>query len=32
MVAACAMTLPRHVPAGWQNGSGNANVAISSVR
>jgi len=32
VVAACAMSLPRHVPASWQSGSGNASVAISSVR
>jgi hypothetical protein len=30
MVAACAMSLPRHVPASWNNG--NANVAVSSIR
>lgn len=32
MVAACAMTLPRHVPASWNSGSAGANVAISSIR
>jgi hypothetical protein len=32
MVAACAMTLPRHVPASWNAGNANTNVAISSLR
>ncbi|MEP7069304.1 MAG: hypothetical protein ABI789_08690 [Usitatibacter sp.] len=32
MVAACAMTLPRHVPASWNGGAGGANVAVSSLR
>jgi hypothetical protein len=32
MVAACAMSLPRHVPASWNAGGGNSSVAISSGR
>jgi hypothetical protein len=32
MVAACAMTLPRHVPASWNNASAGTNVAITSFR
>jgi len=36
MVAACAMSLPRHVPASWNVGpgasSGASNIAISSLR
>jgi len=32
MVAACAMSLPRHVPASWNVGIGSANVAVSSIR
>ena len=32
MVAACAMSLPRHVPASWNVGFGTTQVAISSLR
>ena len=32
MVAACAMSLPRHVPASWNAGLGAPNVATSSLR
>jgi hypothetical protein len=32
MVAAAAMSLPKHVPASWNVGFGNTNVAISSLR
>lgn len=32
MVAACAMSLPRHVPASWNVGLGTTHVAISSLR
>jgi hypothetical protein len=32
MVAACAMSLPRHVPASWNGGGSGANVAISTAR
>ena len=36
MVAACAMSLPRHVPASWNVGlsasNGASNIAISSLR
>jgi hypothetical protein len=32
MVAACAMTLPRLVPASWTGGDSGASVAISSIR
>lgn len=32
MVAACAMTLPRHVPASWNVGFGPPSVAIQSIR
>ena len=32
MVAACAMTLPRHVPASWNVGLGTTQVAVSSLR
>jgi hypothetical protein len=32
MVAACAMTLPRHVPASWNVGIGSNNVTVSSLR
>ncbi len=32
MVAACAMSLPRHVPASWTSGASGTNVAISSIR
>src|SRR5260221_6867931 len=36
MVAACAMSLPRHVPASWDVGvhasDGASNIAISSLR
>jgi hypothetical protein len=32
MVAACAMSLPRHVPASWNGGPGTSHVAISSLR
>lgn len=32
MVAAAAMSLPKHVPASWNVGLGNTNVAISSFR
>ena len=32
MVAACAMSLPRHVPDSWSAGLGTTNVAVSSLR
>jgi len=32
MVAAAAMSLPRHVPASWNVGFGSTNVAVSSFR
>ncbi|HET6265646.1 MAG TPA: hypothetical protein VFD95_12350 [Usitatibacter sp.] len=32
MVAAAAMSLPRHVPASWNVGFGNSQVAASSLR
>jgi hypothetical protein len=32
MVAAAAMSLPRHVPASWNVGLAAADVAISSLR
>jgi len=32
MVAAAAMSLPKHVPAQWNVGLGNTNVAVSSIR
>jgi hypothetical protein len=32
MVAACAMSLPRHVPASWNVGLGTSQVAASSLR
>jgi len=32
MVAAAAMSLPRHVPASWNVGLDNTNLAISSLR
>jgi hypothetical protein len=32
MVAAAAMSLPRHVPASWNVGFGPSNVAVSSFR
>jgi hypothetical protein len=32
MVAAAAMSLPKHVPASWNSGFGATNVAISSLR
>jgi len=32
MVAAAAMSLPKHVPASWNVGFGHTNVAISSLR
>ena len=33
MIAACAMSLPRLVPASsWTSGASGANVAISSIR
>jgi hypothetical protein len=32
MVAAAAMSLPRHVPASWNVGFGTSDVAISSLR
>lgn len=32
MVAACAMSLPRHVPASWSAGIGTTQVAVSSLR
>ena len=32
MVAAAAMSLPKHVPASWSSGFGNTNIAISSIR
>jgi hypothetical protein len=32
MVAACAMSPPRHVPASWSSGAGATNVAISAIR
>lgn len=32
MVAACAMSLPRHVPASWNVGMGTSQVAVSALR
>ena len=32
MVAACAMSLPRHVPASWNVGFGATEVAVSTLR
>ena len=32
LVAAAAMSLPKHVPWSWNAGSGDTNVAISSFR
>jgi hypothetical protein len=32
MVAVCAMTLPRHVPASFNAGAASTNLAISSSR
>ena len=32
MVAACAMTLPRHVPASWNVSLGATNVTIGALR
>ena len=32
MVAAAAMSLPRHVPASWNSGFSASNVAVSSFR
>lgn len=32
MVAAAAMSLPRHVPASWNVSLGDSNVAVSSLR
>jgi hypothetical protein len=32
MVAACAMSLPRHVPASWNVGLGTTEVAVASFR
>jgi len=32
MVAAAAMSLPRHVPASWNVGMGTSNIAVSSLR
>ena len=32
MVAACAMSLPRHVPASGGSAAGNAQVAAQSLR
>jgi hypothetical protein len=32
MVAAAAMSLPRHVPASWSNGLAATNVASSAYR
>ena len=32
MVAAAAMSLPKHVPASWNGGFGASNVAVSSFR
>ena len=32
MVAACAMSLPRHVPASWGSSASGSNLAISSIR
>lgn len=32
MVAACAMSLPRHVPDSWSGGFGTTQVAVSSFR
>jgi hypothetical protein len=32
MVAACAMSLPRHVPDSWNVGLGTTQVAVSSFR
>jgi hypothetical protein len=32
LVAAAAMSLPKHVPASWNVGFGSSNVALSSLR
>jgi hypothetical protein len=32
MVAAAAMSLPKHVPASWNVGFGNANLVATSLR
>jgi hypothetical protein len=32
MVAAAAMSLPRHVPASWNAGFGTSYIAVSQVR
>jgi hypothetical protein len=32
MVAAAAMTLPRHVPASWSTGLAATNVAVNTIR
>jgi hypothetical protein len=32
MVAAAAMSVPKHVPASWNVGLGSPNIAISSLR
>jgi len=32
MVAACAMSLPKHAPQGWNAGFGTTQVAVQSLR
>lgn len=32
MIAAAAMSIPKHVPASWNVGFGNANLAATSLR
>jgi hypothetical protein len=32
MVAAAAMTLPRHVPASWNGGMGASSLTVSALR
>ena len=32
IVAACAMSLPRHAPSSWGTGLGTTQVAVSSLR
>ena len=32
MVAACAMSLPRHVPSAWGTGLGTTQVAVNGLR
>ncbi|MGE5095923.1 MAG: hypothetical protein ACM3SO_12335 [Betaproteobacteria bacterium] len=32
MIAAAAMSIPKHVPAAWNVGLGNANLAVTAFR